>query len=371
MRNSYDGIVFAPDCDDPVLIGNRRNMWRGFPVEAEPGSWRLMQRHIWRVLAKKDKEAFCYIVRWLAWMVQHLGSPAEAVLVLKGEEGAGKGILGRAMLQILGMYGMPVSDQNHLTGAFSGHLHYCIFLFLDEAFWAGSVKSEGRLKSLVTEDMITIEPKYVQAFPVKNMLHIMMASNNDWVVPAGHGARRYAVFDVSDERVGDFAYFKALRQELESGGLEAMLYDLLALELGDWHPRNIPKNQALLEQKQHSLRGLDAWIEGILQAGSLPSPVKGYPNRALSAVLLETAKEHDRYTNETALANKLKSVFGKDVFGKDVMKPFNKDGARGWIFPTLVDSRKAWERRNGGTWNWHRDVREWEERVSMLDSPSR
>jgi hypothetical protein len=215
--------------------------------------------------------------------------------------------------------------------------------------------------------MITIEPKYVQAFPVKNMLHIMMASNSDWVVPAGPGARRYAVFDVSNERVGDFGYFKALREELANGGLEAMLYDLKALELGDWHPRSIPQNQALLEQKQHSLRGLDAWIEGFLQAGRLPiGPVDGYPNRCFSSSLFDTAKRHDPYTNETALANKLKKVFGEDG-----MKPFNRNAARGWIFPPLAECRKAWERRNGGTWNWHRDVKQWSPLVpNMLDTPT-
>jgi hypothetical protein len=331
-----------------------------------------MQRHIWRVLAKGDREAFRYIVRWLAFMVQHRGIPAEAVLVFRGDEGAGKGILARAMLQIVGLYSLPVSDQNHLTGAFSGHLHYCIFLFLDEAFWAGSVKSEGRLKSLVTEEMITIEPKYVQAFPVKNMLHIMMASNSDWVVPAGPGARRYAVFDVSSERVGDFGYFKALREELDNGGLEAMLYDLLALQLGDWHPRLIPQNQALLEQKQHSLRGLDAWIEGILQAGRLPIPVQDYPNRCFSGALFDTAKRFDQYTNETALALKLKKVFGDAEKEREGMKQFNRNGVRGWIFPELSYCRERWERRNGGSWDWHRDVKEWSPLVPsiLLDSPT-
>ena len=77
-------------------------------------------------------------------------------------------------------------------------------MFLDEAFWAGNVAAEGRLKSLVTEETIMIEPKYFGPFQVRNLLHIMMSSNNDWVVPAGHGSRRYAVYKVSNALVGDF-----------------------------------------------------------------------------------------------------------------------------------------------------------------------
>ena len=169
------------------------------------------------------------------------------------------------MLRIFGPHGLPVSQSRHLNGGFTGHLQHCCFLFLDEAFWAGDVQAEGRLKNLITEATITIEPKYFTPFQVANLLHILMSSNNDWVVPAGPHARRYAVFKVSAEHMNDFAYFAALHAELDNGGVEAMLYDLLNLDLGDWHPRQIYQTAALMEQKAHSLRGLDAWIESMLQ----------------------------------------------------------------------------------------------------------
>src|SRR5262249_27090114 len=151
----------------------------------------------------------------------------------------------------------------------SGHLQHCAFLFADEAFWAGNKTAEGRLKALVTEPLITIEPKYFTPFQIRNTLHIMMASNLDWVVPAGHGARRDAVFEVSSARVGDKAYWDRLYREINGGGAEAMAWDLLRLRLGDWRPGQIYVTKALMEQKAQSLRGLDAWIEGFLQAGQL------------------------------------------------------------------------------------------------------
>ena len=349
-RLTYDGVVFNPEADE-VLIGNRLNLWRGFAVEPRRGSWKLMRNHIYRVLGAGDRKAGRYIIRWIAWMLQNLGKPAEAVLVLQGEEGAGKGILARALLRMLGAYGLPVSDQKHLTGGFSGHLQHCVFLFLDEAFWAGNVAGEGRLKSLVTEETIMIEPKYVQPFQVRNLLHIMMSSNNDWVVPAGHGARRYAVFKVSDERVDDGEYFKALGVELDNGGIEAMMWDLLRLNLNGWHPKQLYKTQALLDQKVHSLRGLDAWIDTMLQAGELPGVWPKYPNRAFSDDLLAAALTFDRYTNETVVARKLKKLFK--------LVSVNRTGARGWAFPPLAECRAAWERRNGGKWEWHTEVLEW------------
>jgi hypothetical protein len=359
-RVTYDKVVFEPG-EPKVLEGNRLNLWRGFAVEARKGSWRLLRRHIYLVLGAGDRQAGRYIIRWLAWMLQNPNLPAEAVLAFQGEEGSGKGTLARVMLQIFGSAAMPLSDPNMLAGQFSGHLHHCVFLFVDEAFWAGDKKAEGRLKSLITEPTITIRPMYVQGFQVRNMLHIMMASNNDWMVPAGHGARRYAVFRVGDERLGDFAYFDALNGEIDGGGTEAMLHDLLRLDLGEWHPKKIYVTSALVEQKGHSLRGLDAWIEAMLQEGALPKPVVNYPNRCLSEHLADAAKEFDRYTNKSAIADKLKKVFKSpgSADGETRMKDFNNKVARGWAFPPLDECRKIWADRNGGTWRWHREVEEW------------
>jgi hypothetical protein len=350
-RVTYEAISFEPS-EPKILPGNRLNLWQGFAVKPQKGSWRLTRRHIYRVLGNGDRQAGRYIIRWLAWMFQNPGRPAEAVLVFQGEEGAGKGTLAKIMIEIFGIASLPISNPKLLTGQFSGHLQHCVFLFLDEAFWAGDRTAEGRLKSLVTENTITIEPKYFGAFQIRNCLHIMMASNNDWVVPAGHGARRYAVFKVSSARVDDFDYFNAINAELKAGGIAAMLYDLLRLDLGNWHPKQIYKTAALAEQKQHSLRGLDAWIEAMLQEGIVPRVISSkYPNRCLSADLLESAKEYDQYANASRVTRKLKELFG--------MEDFNVQVARGWAFPPLAECRKTWERRNGGHWQWNNNLAEW------------
>jgi len=357
-RVTYDKVAFEPG-EPEVLEGNRLNLWQGFAVTPRKGSWRLLRRHIYHVLGNGDRKAGRYILRWLAWAVQNPGLAAEAVLALQGEEGAGKGLLARIMLLIFGSASLPISDPNMLAGQFSGHLQHCCFLFVDEAFWAGDVKSEGRLKSLITEPTITIRPMYVQGFQVRNMLHIMMSSNNDWMVPAGHGSRRYAVFKVSDAHQGDFDYFNALNAEIDGGGTEAFLYDLLRLDLRGWHPKMVYETAALVEQKGHSLRGMDAWIEAMLQEGTLPKPMPNYPNRSLTDDLYESAKQFDRYTNKSKVAAKLKTVFGVDV-----MERFDNKVARGWAFPPLPEARQIWERRNGGSWQWHDiSLTEWSPRA--------
>jgi hypothetical protein len=106
-----------------------------------------------------------------------------------------------------------------------------VFLFPDEAFFAGDKEHIGRLKALVTEKYIDIEDKYLKAIQVKNVLHILMASNESWVVPADINSRRYCVFNVPDTHIGNHAYFEAIMTQMENGGYAAMLRDLLEYDI--------------------------------------------------------------------------------------------------------------------------------------------
>jgi hypothetical protein len=80
-----------------------------------------------------------------------------------------------------------------------------VLLFGDEAFYAGDKKHESILKMLITEEMITIEAKGVDAEVSGNCIHLMMASNESWVVPAGMDDRRFFVLDVGDGAKNDGA----------------------------------------------------------------------------------------------------------------------------------------------------------------------
>jgi len=121
-------------------------------------------------------------------------------------------------------------------------------------------------------------------------------------VPATGDERRYAVNAVSDARRGDRAYFTALYAELNNGGIEALLYDLLHTDLKDWHPRQIYETEALREQKVHSLSGEEEWLEEVLQEGAIPAQLEKHPDRANARELARDARDRVpkiRYMSET------------------------------------------------------------------------
>jgi hypothetical protein len=107
----------------------------------------------------------------------------------------------------------------------------CVLLFADEVMWGGNRANANKLKGMVTEPTMQIEHKNVAIYTIKNMVHLMIASNEDWVVPAGPQSRRWLVLEASPSVANNKAYFDAMDEELENGGYEGMLHFFLHREV--------------------------------------------------------------------------------------------------------------------------------------------
>src|SRR5262245_50799866 len=132
-------------------------------------------------------------------------------------------------------------------------------------------KAKGVLNALITEPRLQLEAKFRDPIMVDNHLHVIVASNNDWCVPAGMGDRRWLVLDVTDTfaGTGHRDYWDALHAETETGGAEAMFHDLLELDLSTFNVRAVPHTAAKARQQALSLRGTDAWLYDALQEGAI------------------------------------------------------------------------------------------------------
>jgi hypothetical protein len=346
-RRQYEGLDLVPN--GPAILPNGYlNLWRGWGVDPRKGSWRLMQKHIAEVLANGDQVFEDFILRLTAWKFQNPGVRPEVVLALLGGKGAGKGVWGYIQMLIYGPHGLQIFSTDHLIGKHNQHLQNKLFLFLDEAVWAGDTDADRVLKGLTTEKWMFIEPKNVNGFQWLNRLSIYMSGNDKWIVPASHDERRYAVNKISEKWKKNKTYFAPLFEEINNGGAGAMLHDLLRLDLEGWHPRdNVPQTQALVDQKLLGLPGLELWYVHKLSIGELPKADKKNPRFVLSKDLMDDAKDHtprNRYVTDTELGR----------FMGEMGCTHKSNGKKwGWVFPPLTEARNAWLIRAGGdNWDW-------------------
>jgi hypothetical protein len=259
-----NGVVFDP--------ANRygssyKNLWQGFAYEPIPGDWGLLKDHLLNIICGRKQEVFEYVMDWCAKTVQFPAKQGEVAIVMRGPEGAGKGLFAKAFKTLFGAHGQQITDAGHLVGRFNGHLQGCVFLFADEAFFAGDKAHRNILYALISEPTLFVEAKFRDAAEVINYLHIMMATNYEWAVPSSINDRRFLVLDVLGIMMGNLPYFAEIAKQLESGGYEAMLHELLHRDISRFNPNKIPNTSAMDDQKILSLPTHQKWWQEVLERG--------------------------------------------------------------------------------------------------------
>jgi len=264
-RRSYDGITFLPGKD----AGDHFNLFQGFAVEPAEGDCSLYLEHIRNNICSADDELYEYVIHWMADAIQNPSTRPGVALAIRGQQGVGKGVFVNTFARLFGPHFIQVTQSNHLVGNFNGHQKDKLLVFADEAFWAGNKQAEGVLKGLVTEDTLSIEMKGVDVGQFPNFIRLILATNNEWVVPASAEQRRFVVIDASAARMQDTAYFGAVIQQMENGGLAALMHHLQSLDLEGVNLRKIPQTDALADQKLRSLDSVAAWLFSCLDNGGI------------------------------------------------------------------------------------------------------
>lgn len=274
-RNQYlGGMTFRPDKEpefDDEYGCKTLNTWRGWTRTPAQGDWSLMKAHILKVVCNGDVAIYGWLIDWMADLFQDPANPKGCALVLKGQEGTGKGTLIEAMGKTMGRHYVHVTQESHLVGNFNGHLRDALIIFADEVVYGGSRKTAGTLKALVSERNLTVEMKGLDAQQYRNCSRLAIASNEDWVVPAGSQSRRWLVLEVSPHRANDAPYFTALHRELDNGGYEAMMHELMEHEITN-NLTKAPVTVALQEQRgMYSSRdSIAQWIFQLVMRNEIP-----------------------------------------------------------------------------------------------------
>jgi hypothetical protein len=302
-----------------------------------------------------------------AHMMQKPRERLGTAIVMRGGMGTGKTIVGEIIGSLIVAHYFLVDDPRYVTGNFNAHMASCLLLQADEAVWAGDKAAEGRLKGLITSPHQFIEAKGIDPIRLTNYVRLIMTSNEHWVVPAGKDERRFAVFDVDPRCAQNHAYFAEMREEMDSGGREALLADLLAFDLGSVDLRKIPHTEALLEQKIRSLDSVDSWWFERLMSGATARHGSEWQRTVWTVGLFEdyvTTAERigvKRKTEETVFGMRLRKLVPDLTKRRRKLMVPGKHGADElrwvWVYmlPPVEECRAAFEAAVGQTIAWPRD----------------
>ena len=251
----YEGVEFNPT----GTSGRCLNLWVGPTIDPKAGAWTLIRSFLLDVICDGDQASYVYLISYIAHALQRPEEKPGVMIILIGGQGTGKGTLGRILRKIWRATYLQVSNIDAVTGNFNASLERAYIVFMDEALFSGNRKGSDALKSLVTEETIQINEKHQPARQVRSFHRYFAATNADHFKNTERDDRRDFTLRVSEARKGDHAYWSALTHEMENGGVEAMVHDLLAMDLTGFNVRNKPKTKELLAQKLHSLNPTARW----------------------------------------------------------------------------------------------------------------
>lgn len=362
-RRFYNGIELAPGKSTPHYY----NLWEGFKFEPKHGSWQLYQRHIREVICDNDVDLYRYVISWMAQCVQHPNKPGYTALALRGAQGTGKSTFAEWFGKLFGNHFLHLDSTRQLTGHFNAHLHNCVVVFADEAARPGDKGGIGALRRMITEKTLAIERKGLDILTVKNVIHLIIASNSEWFINAAMAERRFAALDLSPAHQNDTEWFAAIDKELEGGGFEGLLYDLQKYEIDENFLRTIPQTGVLNEQKQASFSAPQNWWFQVLQEGEIWDTEHyggGY--------LVDRNSLYDDYINaldragvrDKGLKREL-AIFLSKMLPPEFPKVFRKyKQPRKWIIPDIKECREWFEGKvYGGELEWINDEEKEEEKI--------
>jgi hypothetical protein len=268
-KRTVDRVEFAPGAEPaPNVI----NTFKGLALKADGlKSCPCILAHI-ELLADGEQGLSEWLLRWLAYPLQHLGAKMQTAVLIRGKQGGGKSVLGDIMLAIYGNaptgYG-AVIGQADLESKFNDWMSDILFVVGEEVVSRqGRGEHKNPLKHLVTGKRVRINPKNLPAREEANHANFLFLSNELTPLPLEADDRRFTVIAAPAQQPKD--YYDALYRELREGGVAGFLGFLMALDLGDFGVATPPHHTA---EKERVIEGslspdelfLRAWHSGAAQ----------------------------------------------------------------------------------------------------------
>lgn len=261
-------VGFDPTCLDETV---KCNLWSGWPTKPKPGRCeRILE--LGEYLCSQDArgaEMWQWLLKWLAYPLQHPGAKMKTAVVMHGGQGTGKNLFFETIVRIYGGYGRVVG-QDAVEDKFNDWASKKLFIVADEVVARDEMyHSKNRLKVLVTSDRIRINPKNLASYEEANHCNLVFLSNETMPMALEKDDRRYAVIWTPPK--WDAERYNAVLAELHDGGVAALHHHLLGLDLAGFGPATLPP---MTEAKADLIElGMDSserffveWTAGRLEA---------------------------------------------------------------------------------------------------------
>ena len=247
------------------------NMWEtpvaeNYPTHGDPS---LLYKHILDVISNGDENVNKYLLDWMAQMLQYPESKT-TMIVCVSKEGSGKDTWADMFRELLGHRAVLESPSAKvLFGDFNNGIMNKKLLIAEELSAKELTVYDGRIKTLVTNTMLSIEQKGKDSFSIESHHRLMLFTNKtDYPIQTSDDDRRKIIIRCSDSKIGDVEYFTTLRNEIAKkeviGAFYKQLMERDVKQFNNCKGKCYPETEYQKEIKSSYSNPVEEWLKFII-----------------------------------------------------------------------------------------------------------
>ena len=194
-------------------------------------------------LAGENLEHSEYLEKWIAHAIQFPDKKSGICPVIISLEGCGKGTLVSFLKRMLGNKKVYETSNpaQHVWGQFNSMITDSKIIVLNEVS-KKDMSETGRLKSLITEDMITINQKGAKSYKQKFYGEFLVTTNSLDPINLRKDNRRMVILEATDKYKNDIAFWSKMHKHLEDTDTMKVCFEYFNnMDINETTLRELPK----------------------------------------------------------------------------------------------------------------------------------
>jgi len=254
------GVGFKPGQEQILENGQMFNLYRKPYVVPAEGDLKWWNDHLEYLFPEEEYRN--HLLNWMAWLVQKIEEKPKHALIIQGEvNGTGKSFIGKVLANILHLNNVSIVSQNGLSGRFNAWALQCKLIVVEELRAADRAAVKEALHDIITEDVIAVEKKGVDAIKVENCFGVMAFTNDDAALTLDNTDRRYLIVRTDAQRRSPGYYVNLFARLNDPASMAAVAYMLMNRDLGEYTGQAAaPFTAAKAAMQAASASDLEMWM---------------------------------------------------------------------------------------------------------------
>lgn len=266
LRKAVTKLTYAPGseqfCDYKGLPCY--NSWKGWGVQPLKGDitpWLELAKFIFSGL---DKVAVEWFLDWCAYPLQYPGTKLlSACLIWGRKQGTGKTLIFYTLKRIYGENFIKIKNEDLKD---TWWLENKQFVLGDEISGSDKRAEADAMKSMITQEEVNINVKYVPQFSVPDCANYGFTSNHPDALFLDEEDRRHFIHEVTAEEPLPSEFYKRYQDWMDGAGAGALFHWLLQRDLSRFNPKGeAPKTAARAKMVRAGRSDLALWCSELVE----------------------------------------------------------------------------------------------------------